>query len=207
VASSGNNSIFGYSYAQLKAGGSPTPAITITSADLQYPIAMAFDVDGNLWVANSDDATVVEFSASQLATGGNINANVKLAPSSGITKPTGLAFDTGGNLWVANSDPVGTTSGVVAFTAAQLAASGTSAPAITVLFQNPSLTGGLAFDKSGGLWVSNAGTNSLVKYSSDQLTSSGTPTPATTISLGAGGSLNLPAALVFDPHAEGLPIR
>jgi sugar lactone lactonase YvrE len=207
VASSGNNSIFGYSAAQVKAGGSPTPAITITSADLQTPVALAFDADGDLWVANSGAASFAEFSASQLATGGNISANVKLTASSGVATPSGLAFDADGNLWIANSDPIGTTSGVVAFTAAQLASSATLAPAIAVLFQNPALTGGVAFDESGSLWVSNAGANALYKYSADQLASSGTPTPAATISLGTGGSLDLPAALVFDPHAEGLPIR
>ncbi|HEU4584575.1 MAG TPA: hypothetical protein VFR95_02450, partial [Gemmatimonadaceae bacterium] len=88
-----------------------------------------------------------------------------------------------------------------------LAAGGTSAPSVVVLLENPGLTGGLAFDESGSLWVSNATTNALQKYSADQLASSGTPAPATTISAGTGGSLNLPAALVFDPHAEGLPIR
>jgi hypothetical protein len=78
---------------------------------------------------------------------------------------------------------------------------------VVVHLENPSLTGGIAFDESGSLWLSNAGTNALQKYSIDQLASSGTPAPATTISLGAGGSLDLPAALVFDPHAEGRPIR
>jgi sugar lactone lactonase YvrE len=207
VASSNNNSIFGYSAALALAGGSPTPTVSITSTDLANPAALAFDADGNLWVANAGAASFVEFSASQLAAGGNINATVKLTASSGVATPTGLAFDEAGNLWIANSDPVGTTSGVVAFTAAQLASGGTLAPTIAVLFQNPGLTGSLAFDESGSLWVSNATDNALVKYSSDQLASSGTPTPATTISLGAGGSLDLPAALVFDPHAEGLPIR
>jgi sugar lactone lactonase YvrE len=207
VASSANNSLLGYSAAQVKAGGNLTPAITITSTDLQSPAALAFDADGNLWVANSGAASFAEFSASQLAASGNISANVKLVPSSGVVTPTGLAFDEDGNLWIANSDPTGTTTGVAAFTAAQLASSGTLAPSIAVLFENPGLTGGLAFDESGSLWVSNAGANALQMYSADQLASSGTPTPAATISLGAGGSLSLPAALVFDPHAAGLPIR
>jgi sugar lactone lactonase YvrE len=207
VASSGNNSIFGYSAALALAGGSPTPTMSITSSDLDQPAALAFDADGNLWVANLGNASLVEFSAAQLATGGNTAAAVTLIPSSGLVAPTGIAFDEDGNLWVANSDAVGSTAGVVSFTSVQLAAGGTPAPSVVVHLENPSLTGGIAFDESGSLWLSNAGTNALQKYSIDQLASSGTPAPATTISLGAGGSLDLPAALVFDPHAEGLPIR
>ncbi len=207
VASGTNNSLIGYSAAQIKAGGNPTPAFTITSSDLNDPGSLAFDADGNLWVGNLGNASLVAFSPGQLAGGGSVSASFKLTPSSGLVAPTGLAFDESGNLWVANSDPVGSTAGVLSFTPVQLTSGGTPAPTVTLLLANPSLTGGLAFDESGSLWISNAGANTLQKYSADQLATSGTPTPATTVSLGAGGSLNVPAALVFDPHAEGLPIR
>ncbi len=209
VASSANNSIFGYSAALALAGGSPTPTVSITSTDLHAPAALAFDADGNLWVANlgSGSASLVEFSAAQLVSGGSIAAAVTLIPTSVLTAPTGIAFDANGNLWVANSDAVGSTAAVLSFTPAQLAAGGSPAPSVIVHLENPSLTGGLAFDESGSLWLSNASANALQKYSAAQLATSGTPTPAVTISAVAGGSLSLPAALVFDPHAEGLPIR
>ena len=53
--------------------GSPTPAVTILAASgsLNLPTCLAFDNGGNLWVVNRGASTIVQFSASQLASSGS----------------------------------------------------------------------------------------------------------------------------------------
>jgi streptogramin lyase len=62
---------------------------------LNYPRGLAVDAKGNLWVANSGDNNILEFSPGY--------AQQKAATiTQGISNPTGVAFDAQGNLWVAN---------------------------------------------------------------------------------------------------------
>lgn len=201
------NSIVGYTAAQVKAGGTPTPNVTITSADLVSPDNMAFDAAGNLWVVNNGGNSIVEFSSSQLATGGNIAAAVKITTPGSLNFPSGLAFDAAGNLWVANRTNASFSHLLVSFSPAQLTAGGTPTPSVTIDHTGDVEPGMLAFDESGGLWLAVSNLNALHRYASGQLTSSGTPTPNTTITAAADGTLSAPRALIFDPHAEGLPIR
>lgn len=208
VVSAGNNSILAYSATAVHDGGTPAPIVTITSSDLSTPSALAFDAAGNLWVANSASGTVIEFSVAQLGSGGNLTPAVTLTATGGsIASPTALAFDETGNLWVANNPAAGVDNIVVSFTPAQLASSGSPAPNVTISSSGNPRPSGLAFDESGSLWVSLNAANSIVKYTTAQLASSGSPTPAVTISAAAGGTLSSPSALIFDPHAEELPIR
>jgi sugar lactone lactonase YvrE len=57
----------------------------------------------------------------------------------------------------------------------------------------------MAFDASGGLWVSNGNTSpfSIVGYTASQLAASGSPVPAVTLTP-SGSSLANPAGLAFD---------
>jgi hypothetical protein len=116
-----------------------------------------------------------------------------------------IAFDANGNLWVANGGQANYSS-VVEFSAAQLAASGSPAPNVTLTPNAGSLNqpAGLAFDASGDLWVSNMGANTVVEFTPSQIASSGSPTPGVTVS---GPSLNGPAGLAFDPPASTLPLQ
>jgi secreted PhoX family phosphatase len=102
-----------------------------------------------------------------------------------------IAFDANGNLWVANGGQANYSS-VVEFSAAQLAASGSPAPNVTLTPNAGSLNqpAGLAFDASGDLWVSNMGANTVVEFTPSQIASSGSPTPGVTVS---GPSPNGPA--------------
>ena len=147
---------------QLAASGSPPPAITITSSSLHSPSAIEFDKSGNLWVANRDHNDVLEFTASQLAAGGAQTPNLTLATGT-IDYDYAITFDKSGNLWVANffSDTV------QEFAAASLTGSGTITPPATATISATTVTtatgsaysidgpDGLAFDKSGNLWVAN----------------------------------------------------
>ncbi len=66
-----------------------------TSAGLFGPNGLAFDGNGNLYVANEGNNTLSEVSPSGTVT-------TFVAASAGLSGPTGLAFDSNGNLYVAN---------------------------------------------------------------------------------------------------------
>ena len=98
---------------------------------LNRPRGMAFDKNGNLWVANlgnfsnSSDDSIVAFSPAQLAQGGNLAPSIVLTSDS-FHDPVGLAFDFNGNLWISNfSAGVTTKATVFGFSADVLKTTGT----------------------------------------------------------------------------------
>ena len=121
---------------------STTPTATLTG--LNDPANLAFDADGNLFVAN--DTTVSVFSP---------GSTTPTATLTGLNNPDGLAFDAQGNLYVTNFD--GTT--VSVFTL-PYDPQGNILPGNYT--PNPDLTltgldgpGELAFDAHGNLFVIN----------------------------------------------------
>jgi sugar lactone lactonase YvrE len=204
VAQYSSNNVVEYAASQLAANGSPTPAVTLSAtgfSTLNAPGALAFDASGNLWVANGGGSTIVEFTASQLATSGTPTAAVTISASGGsLLQPTALAFDASGNLWVVN------TASVVEFGQSQLATTGSPSPAVTLTDDGAgSLTGplALAFDQSGNLWISdgNADRDTLVEFTASQLTASGSPTPAVILKPSTG-TANHVAGLAFDASGD-----
>jgi hypothetical protein len=77
------------------------------------------------------------------------------------------------------------------FTPAQLAIGGTVIPTVTIAATTP---GGLAFDDSGNLWVSDKYESLVYEFTPAQLLATGTPVP--TVVLRRGGGLLGP--LAFD---------
>jgi sugar lactone lactonase YvrE len=150
VSGFASDTIVKYAAEQLAGSGAPSPQVVLTSAagSLDAPAGIAFDADGNLWVANSGNDSVVAFTPAQLAASGSPSPAVALTSSTGgLHYPYGLAFDAAGSLWVA---PV-FSGAVLRYGAAQLVASGTPTPAATVTgFAAPKA---LAFDHAGDLWV------------------------------------------------------
>ena len=61
---------------------------------------------------------------------------------------------------------------------------------------------GVAFDRSGDLWVANSNTNTLFEYTKSEL-GQHDPVPAVTVSSTSSGSLSGPGGLTFD-HAGDL---
>jgi sugar lactone lactonase YvrE len=203
VVDSLNAAIHEISHAQLVAGTADiTPAVTITdTTDLKSPSFAAFDPAGNIWVSSLTNSEMVEFSASQLGSGGAKTGNVVISSAS-LNEPGQPQFDAAGNMWVTNAG----NDTVVKFTHAQLAASGSpTADAIIGDDGSGSLVTpwGCAFDPLGRLWVFNYGTISgtpttLVMYGRGQLAVSGpsSPTPRHTL-------IGLPpcaAQLTFGPR-------
>jgi hypothetical protein len=104
-------------------------------------------------------------------------------------------------MWAANY----TGNTVVEFTKAQLAESGSPRPRVTIA-PKPSASepegllnpGGVAFDRTGDLWVPNAGAEAVVELTKTQLATSGFPTPARIIA-GPYTGLNWPWFIAIEP--------
>jgi hypothetical protein len=213
-----------FSSGQLAALGMtnmPEPVAIITSTSLAFPQQSVFDAQGNQWVSDHNNNTVLVFTAAQLAmTGTNNLMPTVVISSAAFNGPLGIVFDSMGNLWVANNgevpgnnktmSPVGTS--IVEFAKASLPAVPTTGMLTPDLTPNITLTDNgqgsiqgpweLAFDSMGNLWSSNANTPfTLVAFAKTSLAASGTPAPMTTISptMDMGVStLNSTNGLCFD---------
>jgi sugar lactone lactonase YvrE len=93
-----DNDIVEYTPSQLTANGSPSPNVTITpDSSLTgqlleiFPIALAFDSAGDLWLTGSPSA-LVEYTPSQLSSSGSPTpAFEEPAEGSGLSGPIGIA--------------------------------------------------------------------------------------------------------------------
>jgi sugar lactone lactonase YvrE len=194
------NAAFEYTAAQLQADVAAAPAVKLNFPETQGgnidASGAAFDRAGNLWVVNDNSNTVVEYTASQLATSGTPTPAVTLNLGANVFA-FGIAFDAAGDLWVCNNGQ----GDIVEFTPSQLTTSGTPTPAITIQdgdpFTNEPIA--LAFDAQGNLWVANNAISALVEYSASQLTTSGSPTPAVTLT---GAAIKNPLDIAFDSNGN-----
>src|SRR5580700_2868411 len=103
------------------------------SAGLKYPLGMAFDSAGDLYVVNFSTNTIVKFTPQGV---GSVFA------TNGISDPGGLAFDSAGNLYLGNG----------ANTIEKFTMDGTGTVFASTSSPFPE---GLAFDKAGNLYVAN----------------------------------------------------
>jgi len=123
-------------------------AATNGSGALSGPSGLAFDANGNLYVAAANISTIEEIDPT-----GNMSLFVD--SSSGLNVPGGLAFDSSGNLYVAN---VGG-GNILKFDSGRNA----------TVFASISGPGGLAFDGAGNLYVSHTDSypnGSVVRFDS-----------------------------------------
>ncbi len=199
VIEGGTNTLVEYASAQL-ADGSPTPHVTISSSgssSLTNPMSLVFDGAGDAWVLNCGNATVVEFTAAQLAQSGSPTPVVTLS-NNGTTfsGDYSLTMDAAGDLWTADYG----TDAVIEFLPSQIAASGAPAAHVTLSATGSSLVGptGLTFDLGGDLWVANTDNSTVVEFPPADLAASGTPTPAVTLHDDGSGSISAPHNLGID---------
>jgi sugar lactone lactonase YvrE len=144
----------------------------------------AGNVTPSIYVANYGGNDTLTF---PLTASGNVAPTVTNSSTS-FVQPPGEAFDGSGDLWVANFH--GGAGSVVEFTPAQLAASGSPTPAVTISGLALASANSVAFDGSGNMWVQNFG-GVLVEYTPGQLTASGSPTPAVSLTNPSGGGWGL----------------
>jgi Bacterial Ig domain/SMP-30/Gluconolactonase/LRE-like region len=102
-------SVFGLGANDLQTTGTVVPATSVIDFT-QSPDGLAVDSAGNLWVT-SEDKTVLEYTKSDLESGGSALAVPNLTLTGFSATPRGLAFDNAGNLWVVLVEPGNTSNG------------------------------------------------------------------------------------------------
>jgi secreted PhoX family phosphatase len=194
--------------AQLEAGGIQPPKTQITSTVFDSPLGSSFDAAGAIWIVDFAQNQVYGFSSTSLAAASGTIALLDpdiTNSSASLDGPSAIAFDGKGNQWVSNC--LGPT--LTEF--APQAASGSPTP--LVILQSTTVTTpsgsapslscpeGLAFDRKGNLWVSNAlsdNAGSVVEFTSAQLAASGSPAPAVFLdSKSDGSNISQPSLLSF----------
>ncbi len=119
--------------------------------------AVAREPGGAVWVSNSTQNSLTEYSSTQ--SGGGVPVRTIAGPDTQLSTPRGIAFDPAGRLFVANQ-----ASRIVTVYAP--GASGDASPVDTVRVGplNRITPWGLAFDAVGALWVSDPVDNLVARY-------------------------------------------
>ena len=152
-------------------------ALNINSSRLNGPYDAKFDSSGNLWVVDSAESRVLEFTA-PLTTDekaslvlGEPNFSTSYLGGSTATNgsvlylPEAIAFDSSGNLWVSDTGQARIVEFTSPFSTGETAAlalgvpdlntaGDTTSPASQTNLNSPA---GLAFDSAGNLWVGDWG--------------------------------------------------
>src|SRR5260370_25393553 len=93
--------------AALKTNQKPEPIATITSTALKFPQQSVFDSQGNQWVTDHNNDTVLVFTAAELARlGTNSTMPAVIISSADFNCPFGIARAGQRHLGVANNDGV-----------------------------------------------------------------------------------------------------
>ena len=161
----------------------PGPTDTATRTGLYQPSDLKFDSSGDLWVADTLDSRVLEFTppftdgeAASLVIGqSNFTTGSVETSQGGLLEPTGLAFDSSGNLWVSDggNDRVleflkgtGFTDGEAA--SVVIGQSNSTSPMFsiteTATQQRLAYPISLSFDSSGNLWVDDSLDGRIVAF-------------------------------------------
>jgi hypothetical protein len=167
--------------------GDVVPAASFTNG-MNGPFVVVFDPSGDMWAANVNTGTLIEFTRTELATPNPVPAVTISSTSGALADPYGMAFDPWGDLWV-----VGNSLGrVYEYAKWQLARSGSPTPAATIT-DFPGTPLGDAFDPWGDLWVTVQVSTAcpqgcVVEFSRAELSMPG-PTPTVTISSTGGANM------------------
>ncbi len=237
ISDNNNNRVLEYLSSNLITGSPATVAIgqpnlytgsqnqqdVLNLKDLSSPFSATFDSSGNLWVADSNNNRVLEFTppfstnevASVVLGQPNMFSSGCATTPTGLCQPFSLAFDPTGNLWISDS----ANNRVLEFLSSNLI---TGDGAANVLGQPDfisrtctiSPTGlcspqDLNFDPTGNLWISDLGNQRVLEYLSSNLITGdgaanvlGQPNMFTNGCTTTPTGLCYPSGLAFDPSGN-----
>jgi len=173
------------------------PSSTTTANSLFEPVGIAFDSKGNLWVADSGDHRVLEYSVASLipvfpveAAASTVIGQSSFTTSSSSTglNAYAIAFDSSGNLWI--SDGI---SGV-----AESVAPLSTGEAVTQIIGPKTITSstpagwklrdpqGIAFDSGDNLWVADYDHGRVLAYGSGLTSTTSSSSSSSTTASGGG---------------------
>src|SRR6185312_1569762 len=117
--------------------------------------SLAFDQQGNLWIANFYGNSVSEISSTGVISAGTFTGG-------GLDHPEAVAIDGNGNVWVANF----LTNALSELAGASAASPGMPLSPSSGIGGAANLTHAfaMAIDSSGDIWVTNSGSNILTEY-------------------------------------------
>jgi hypothetical protein len=193
-------SVARYDAGQLAASGSPTPSVVVKPTGLMNPAGIAFDVSGDLWIADEASGKVLMVTAAHLASSFSGAADVTITAHTAATAPVAaaydhpnpIAFDKNGDLWVGS---VGTLFKVAK--AQQVSGDLAGPPALNWA----SGEGAFAFDESGGLWMGGPTPGKFQRLPKTQLDTAAATNPAPTadIVIDSSAMLGYAESIVIDP--------
>lgn len=155
-----------------------SPALT-NASNLDQSVSSSFDEAGDLWVADSANSRVLEYTppltsgqAAHLVLGqGNFSTHNSSTGPAGLQNPSALTFDYRGYLWVADTGnnrvllyptPFSTNeSAILVLGQPNLTATGVGSGSAQL--DGPTA---VAFDAAGNLWVSDSGNDRVLEYRS-----------------------------------------
>jgi uncharacterized repeat protein (TIGR02543 family) len=189
--------------------GDGGPAI---SATLSYPVALAFDSSGNLYIADAGSNRIRMVNTkgiiSTFAGNGSISNSGDGGPAinAGLYSPSAIVFDGSGNLLIAdtlnNEIRKVTPSGVISKVAGtgNAAFDGATGTVATAAFSAPT---GIAIDRFGNIYVSDTGNQVVREISTAGITSLIAGQPGLIGSFGdgrlaTGCELHNPGGILFD---------
>lgn len=193
--------------AQLAASGEVAPDVSLSVA--KGAQGVAFDSGGNLWVSTPDDGHLLRFDAPSIVAGDatpslTLSMKTRSDDTGAPLKPSWLAFDGAGALW---SDDFG---GNILFLipASDLGATGVRevVPPVQATISVSALLEGMAFDESGGLWLSYSA-GKFIRLSPAQLTvSTDAGDPTTPERIVASPDVGYVDNVAFYPAPASLPL-
>jgi len=203
--------------------GSPSFSVTGCSgqglSSVCSPNGIAFDPSGNLWVADTQNDSLVEFRAPfsvgepvSMVIGGPSEVDGQVNGSN-LNEPYGIAFDSSGNLWVADSQDnrvleyrAPLTSGEAAsLVIGQASLTSTSNSNANSNMSDPQ---DIAFDPSGNLWVADTQNSRVLEFKApfsngeDASLVLGEPNITSYGGNDTQSALSLPEAIAFDHEGD-----
>lgn len=194
-----------------------TGAGALTQTGIANPSGMAFDSEGDLWLADTNNSRVLEFTApftsgeaaSVVIGQTDYTSNTMAASAGGLNEPGDVTFDSHGDLWVVDGGNNRVLEYEQPFTNGMNASLVLGQPDLATVTNSTTQTGmdfpaAARFDSSGNLWVSDAVNNRILEYKAPFASGMnasivlGQPGFATNAHAATQSGLYIPQSLAFD---------